>query len=187
MKKETLDLVKNVASMNASMTELTMDKISEKAPDAEPSEIKLSTREIAKSEGCLYIEPKRKLPAIGALKPEWKSRHARDWEYVKGMFQSEVVNGHSSREPKKFWFAKWGGDPDCLWEVPVNTPVYLPRMIAHYLSGMKDEDTGLESMKFHTFDYVERPQQIQRPDEYTHEFQVTGTHYRGRFVPLGVF
>lgn len=188
MKKETEKLVKDVANLQPSMSSLTVDKINEKAPNPEPiSEIKISLKERAKLEGALWLEPKKKLQPFGKLNPNWERQHAYDWEYVAGMFQPEVIGGKPSNEPKCFWFSKWAGDPDCLWEVPVNRKVYLPRMIALYLSGEKDTATGMESMKYHTFDYIQRPEPYWRSDEFTHQFQPTGTHYRGRFVPIGVF
>ncbi len=181
------EFIREIANISTEMSELTVDKINEVAPKPEEVEVKLTTKQIAAAENIRYIEPKKRLQAFGELKSEWKKKRDHDWQYVKGMFQSEVINGMSSGEDKCFWFSKWPGDPDCLWEIPVNIPVYVPRMIAYYLSGEKDLDTGLESMKYHTFNYIERPTNSLRSNEFMHQFSVTGTHYRGRFVPLGVF
>lgn len=187
MKKETEKLVRETASMSSSMSALTVDKINEIAPDAPDAEVRLSTKERAALEKVRYLEPTKVLQAIGKLKPEWKKIRDYDWEYVKGMFQGEVVNGVQSLEPKKFWFAKWPGDQDSYWEVPVGVPVYLPRMIAIYLAGERDKDTGMESMKYHTFDYLQRPEAYWKKDDFTHQFSAVSTVYRGRFVPMGVF
>lgn len=187
MKKETEKLVRETASMSSGMSTLTVDKVNEIAPEAAETEIKLSVKERAKLENIRYIEPKRVLQAIGKLKPEWKKIRDYDWEYVKGMFQGEVINGVTSLEPKSFWFAKWPGDQDTFWEIPVGVPVYVPRMIAIYLSGEREKDTGMESMKYHTFDYLQRPESHLRKDDFTHQFSPVSTVYRGRFVPMGVF
>lgn len=180
-------LINAAANLSTEMSAMNVDTINEVAPKAEEAEAQLTTKQKAAADGVRYIEPKKKLQAFGTLKAEWKKKRDHDWEYVLGMFQSEVINGRSSSEPKSFWHCKWPGDSDCWWEIPVNVPVYVPRMIAFYLSGEKDVDTGMESMKYHTFDYVERPTPYWKPDDFTHQFAPTGTHYRGRFVPIGVF
>jgi len=187
MKTKKPDMVNEVLEMQESMSELTVDKISETAPKVEISEGLLSLKEKARREGAIWLEPKKKFPPIGKLKPEWEKTHAYDWEYVSGIFQGESNYGKSSMESECFWFCKWPGDPDCFWEVPANKKVYLPRMLALYLSGEKDPVTGLEAMKYHTFDYIQRPEPYWKTDDFTHQFQVTGTHYRGRFMPIGVF
>lgn len=183
IKKETLQ---EIGSIQTEMSALTQDKIKEIAPAPVEIELKMSLKERAKLEGVLYIEPKRKMKPFGKLKPEWQQMHDNDWEYVKGVFQNESMNGRNSSEPIQFWFLKWAGDPDCLWEVPVNVPVYLPRMIAIHLSGER-QSTGIEAMKYHTFDYVQSPASAWQPDQFTHHFTPTGTHYRGKFVPIGAF
>jgi len=180
------ELIREVAELSTEMSKMNVDKINEIAPQAQETEVPLTAKQRAQAEGARYIEPKKKLQAFGTFKEEWRRKYNYDWEYVRGMFQSEVINGRSSTEPKCFWFSKWPGDPDCYWEIPVNVPVYVPRMIAYYLSGEKDTDTGMESMKYHTFDYIERPTPYWKSDEFTHQFAPTGTHYRGRFVPIGV-
>jgi hypothetical protein len=187
MKNDTQKLIKEVAEIAPEMSALTVDKISKTAPKAEEAELKMTAKQKAEMEGAQWITPKKQLQAFGTLKNEWRRAREHDWEYVKGMFQPEVINGRSTSEPKCFWFSKWPGDPDCLWEVPVSVPVYLPRMIAYYLSGEKDPLTGMESMKYHTFDYIERPTTYWKADTFTHQFTPTNTHYRGRFVPIGAF
>ncbi len=187
MKKENEKLVREVAGLQSEMSSLTMDKVAETAPKAEEAELKMTTKQKAELEGIRYITPKKQLQAFGVLKPEWKKFRDYDWQYVKGIFQGESINGRPSMEPKTFWFCKWAADPDCLWEVPVGVPVYLPRMVAYYLSGEKDEHTGMESMKYHTFDYLQRPTAHWRNDDFTHQFSPTNTVYRGRFVAIGSF
>jgi hypothetical protein len=44
-----------------------------------------------------------------------------------------------------------------------------------------------EVQKYHTFTYTEAPQTQWRADEFTHQFKVSGTHYRGKFRPIGAF
>ena len=134
----------------------------------------ISLKERAKMEDILYIEPKRKMSAFGKLLECEKKAHAHDWEYVKGILENQIVEG----EPVSFWYCKYGGDHDCLWEIPCNRTVYLPRMIAKHLE---------EVMQYHTFGYVQRPDTEWTTDEWTHKFGVTGTKYRAKFRPTEAF
>lgn len=185
MKKNSESLVKEVIEQQIDMNALTVDKISEIAPirEAVEEQTKMSTRELAKLEAIPYIEPLRKLPKLGTLPEKCKKDHARDWEYVKGIFENEVCRG----EPIRFSFCKWPGDHDCVWEVPANRPVYVPRMIAKHLSGEKDELTGIQCMEYHSFDHIQKTSQIWQKDDFTHQFSVTGTFSRGKFRALGAF
>jgi hypothetical protein len=166
--------VEQVLEMQQDMNALTVDKINETAPKAVEVEEKVNYKKLAEKEGVQYIEPLRKLNAFGTLPDKQLKEHTRDWEYVKGVFENHVING----EPITFWYSKYAGDPDCLWQVPCNRPVYVPRMIA----------THLEScMQYHTFDYVQKPEQNWRKDDFTHNFTATNTFYRGKFRPIGAF
>lgn len=174
MKKETQEnLVKKTINAQEQMNALTVDKINKMAPAPEvDDEVPLTMKERAKLEGIQYITPKKSLQAFGKLPEKLKEDHARDWEYVKGMYENYVVSG----EPICFWYSKYPGDQDHLWEIPCNKPVYVPRMIAKHLE---------EVQKYHTFTYVET--NANRPDEFTHQFAPTGTHYRGKFRAIGAF
>ena len=185
MKKGQENLVKEVASLQKDMNALSVDKITEMAPAVKQTEdqTKISTRELAKMQGVSYIEPIRKLPAIGTLPHKWREARDRDWEYVKGVFENEISHG----EPIRFSFCKWPGDNDCIWEVPANRPVYVPRMIAKHLSGEQEEDTGIKAMEYHSFNHIEKAPQLWQKDDHTHQFAVTGSYSRGKFRALGAF
>lgn len=173
MKNESL--VKKTLEMHEDMNALTVDAIEKMAPKVEVEpQIKLTAKQMAESEGALYIEPRRKLPPFGKISEELKKKRDYDWEYVKGIYENYVVNGETLR----FWYCIYPGDPDCEWEIPANRPVYVPRMIAKHLE---------ECQKYHTFDYVERPGASWKKDDFTHAFTPTGTHYRGKFRPIGAF
>lgn len=166
--------VEQVLEMHQDMNALTVDKINETAPKAQEVEQKINYKKLAEKEGIQYIEPLRKLNAFGTLPDKLQKDRDRDWEYVKGVFENMVING----EPIRFWFSKYPGDPDCMWEIPCNRPVYVPRMIATHLE---------TTMQYHTFDYVEKPTSHQRKDDFTHNFTATNTYYRGKFRPIGAF
>lgn len=172
--KTQTDLVKSVINQQKDLNAMTVDEVN-KTPVAEvETEIKMSKKEMAKLENVPYLEPLRKLVAVGILPEKLKSRHAYDWEYVKGIFENFEVSG----EPVTFWYSKYPGDPDCLWEVPCNIPVYVPRMIAQHLE---------EVMKYHKFDYVETDVKSWKSDQFTHQLRPIATHYRGKFRSIGAF
>ena len=178
MKKETENLVKNVANMTTEMSHLTVDKINETAPVIEVAELRMTAKEKAASEGVRYIEPKRKLQAFGKLPEKLKKEHERAWEYVKGIYENYVVSG----EPIEFWYSEYPGDPDCLWEIPCNVPVYIPRLVAKHLE---------ECQKYHSFSRLDnnvdpRPMTANEVKE-MRWFYPSGTHYRGKFRAIGVF
>lgn len=185
MTKKQAELVESLINVQKDMNELTVDKINETAPKPVEVEaqVQLSPKEIARMEGIPFIEPVRKLQAFGKLHDKWKSKHARDWEYVKGIFENEVSKGESI----KFTFSKWPGDPDCIWEVPANKPCYVPRMIAKLLSGEQDEDTGMQAMNYHSFSHIEKASHLWQKDEFTNQFAATGTYSRGKFRAIGAF
>ena len=164
-----------VVEMQKDLNTLTQDKVNEMAPQAVEVQPQVeSLKAIALREGVPYIEPKRRLGAFGKLPEKLKSQHAHDWQYVKGICENYIVNG----EPVKFWLSLYPGDPDCLWEIPVNRPVYVPRMVAKHLE---------EVMKYHKYGYVEKPETHQRVDDFQQQFMPTETHYRGKFRPIGAF
>ena len=177
--------LKSVIDLHEDMNALSVDKVNAIAPALEEKEpeVKLSPKELARQEGIRYIEPLRKLQPIGTLPEKWKSMHKRDWEYVKGIFENEVSKGESLR----FCHCKWPGDPDCIWEVPANIPVYVPRMIAKLLSGERDEDTGQQAMLYHSFSHVQKADSQLRKDDFMEQFCPLATYSTGRFRAIGAF
>lgn len=175
MKKETTNLAKAAVGLQEDLNQMTMDRIEATAERSEPAYQPETLEAIAKREGALYIKPKRRLsPPLGTLPEKLKDEHKRAWEYVKGIYENYVISG----EPITFNLCLYPGDADYQWEIPCNIPVYVPRMVAQHLE---------ETQKYHTFSYIERPQNRWAPDDFTHQFSTTGTHYRGKFRPVGAF
>lgn len=176
MSKEKL--VKDTISMSQEISYMSVDKINELAPKPQETELRLTAKQKASDEGVMYVEPKRKLPGFGKLPEKQVEEHRKAWEYVKGIYENYIVNG----EPVKFWFCKYAGDPDCLWEIPCNVPVYVPRMIAQHLE---------EVQKYHSFSQLAptaEPLPMAAGDvESMRWFYPSGTHYRGKFRPIGAF
>lgn len=166
--------VKEVLELQKDLNAMSVDKINQIAPKIEEVPLEMSLKERAALENALYIEPKRTLKSFGTLPEKLKKEHAYAWEYVKGMFENYIVNGESIT----FWLSLYPGDPDCLWEIPPNRPVYIPRHVAKHLE---------EVMKYHTFSFIDKPADKWRPGDHTDYFAPTGTHYRGKFRAIGAF
>jgi hypothetical protein len=174
MKDKNEPLIKQVVSIDKSLNELTVDKVNETKPKEQETDtvIKLTTKERAKLEGIRYIEGKRLTPPLGVLPEKLRKEHAHDWEYVKGMFENQIIGG----EGIKFGFCKYPGDPDLLFDIPANVPVYVPRMIAKHL----------ESLEYHTFGFAPKLGKVVEGD-FMENFEVSGTKSRGKFRAIEAF
>ncbi len=173
MKKQE-EMVKNVSKISEDMNQLTMDKIDE-TPDKEPEiQTKLTNKEMADELGIRYIEPKRMLGILGELPESLKKEHDHDWEYVKGIYE----NIDNIGESVEFWYTKYPGDHDCLWELPSNVPVFVPRMIAKHLEDVQ---------QYHKFDYKNKGTAALQHGDFEDTFETVETVYRGKFRPIEAF
>lgn len=174
--KKTRDqeAVKEVLEIQKDLNALSVDKVNEIAPEAEVAPLELTAKEKAKMERCRYVEPKRQLQAFGKLPEKLRAEHKHAWEYVRGMYENYMVNA----EPITFWLSLYPGDPDNLWEIPANQPVYVPRHVAKHLE---------EVMKYHKFEFLEKPKDKWRPGDEMEYFAPVETVYRGKFRPIGAF
>lgn len=174
MKKDLETAVKATVSLKKDLDKLTVDEVN-KTKDEEPEIQEESLENRCKREGVRYIKPKRRLSApLGTLPEKLKRQHKHDWEYVKGIYENFAIPG----EAITFSLCLYPGDADYLWEVPANIPVAVPRLVAKHLE---------EVQRHHQFGHREKPSALLSPDNFMHEFQVTGTTYRGKFRPIGAF
>lgn len=179
MKKDIEGLVKNVAEMGEEISHMTVDKVNEMAPMPTEKELRLTAKQKATDEGVPFIEPKRQFKAFTAVPEKFRRAHEHAWEYVKGIYENYVING----EPIEFWYnGDLPGQPDCLWSIPCNKPVYIPRFLAKHLE---------ECQKYHSFSNVDgnsEPRAVASHEvESMRWFAATGTHFRGRFRAIGAF
>jgi len=174
-KREQVNLVENMIENQRNLNEFNQERVNEVAPkpiESEPQELTL--KQIAKNENVQYIEPKKQIKGLGILPDSLKKEHAFMWEYVKGIFENRAIVG----ETLKFWLKLYPGDPDCLWEIPANRPVYVPRMVAKTID---------ETMIYHKFDYIQKDTSRMAKNNFAEEFSVVETVRRGEFRPIGAF
>jgi len=172
-------LVKNTVGLQEDLNKLSVDVVNEVAPHCEPEVQIESLESVARREGIQYVKPKRRLsPPLGTLPDKLKNEHKRAWEYVKGIYENYVING----EALTFSLCLYPGDADYMWEIPANVPVYVPRMVAQHLE---------ETQKYHTFSQLgatSEPAAMHSEEVGAMKwFKPTGTHYRGKFRPIGAF
>lgn len=172
--KAQKELVKQVVDLQEDLNALTVDACNAIPFEEPPVVVELTAKQLADRNGYLYIEASRTLPAVGKCPDKLKGQRDRDWQYVSGIYENYVVNG----EPVRFWLCMYPGDKDCYWEIPCNTPVYVPRMVAKHLE---------ECQKYHKFDYIEKPGNLQRKDDFRERLMPIATQYRGKFRPIGAF
>lgn len=113
------DLEQAVRGMNEAM---------KRAPEKE-QEKQLKISEFKKKfPDARYIEPSKRIPTGGIKVEEYEKQRDFLWEYVVGVFESVLVGAKL-----EFWLTGLPGDDYCLWAIPVNTPVGLPRFVAKHL------------------------------------------------------
>ena len=55
--------------------DFTLDKMEQVPVDEPEPQTKMTLRQKAEMEGARWLEPLKKMPPIGKLKPEWKKEH----------------------------------------------------------------------------------------------------------------
>lgn len=78
---------------------------------------------------ALYLEPKHRIPTKGVRNSEKDKNKDYLHEYVVGIFESQLVGSKLT-----LWKDGLPGDDFCMWEIPVNRPVGIPRFLAQHLS-----------------------------------------------------
>ena len=110
----------------------------EKKPvDIDP-QTKLSSKQMKESDAP-YIKWTKYISRVNSEK--WKTywdekhraAHDRDWEYVRVIVENNEIMG----SPIEMWTAEYGCDPAHYWTIPVNKPIYIPRLVARKIAKCK--------------------------------------------------
>jgi len=89
----------------------------------------MSKKEI-KQYDAPYIKPVRSIQGKDKFNETYRADHTRGWEYVKCIVENKEVIG----EEVECWTKAFAGDPAHFWKVPVNKPIYIPRLLAEQLN-----------------------------------------------------
>lgn len=103
---------------------LTTDKPIETAPQTQ-----ISKKQIEMTDAP-WIRPSKTFSSRAKPLPQLEADRKRAWEYVKVIAENKEIQG----EMIEFWLLKFPGDSHCYWQVPVNRPIYVPRMVAEHLA-----------------------------------------------------
>src|SRR5579864_736218 len=114
--RRTEDFANAVSEMRTAM---------DKTPEKDAEKISKVTEFKKKFPDAAYLEPAVKIPTQGVRHPEWEKQRETLWEYVVGIFESQMIVGKL-----EFFLTGLPGDDYCKWVVPVNKAVGVPRFVA---------------------------------------------------------
>lgn len=107
--------------------------------ETEP-QTKLSSKEIEKSDAP-YIKPVRSINSKEPFNEKYRDLHKQAWEYIKCIVENNEILG----EAVECWTKRFPGDPAHFWKIPVNKPVYIPRLLAEQLSQCRYHRLSMEA------------------------------------------
>lgn len=111
-----------------------LDELAPLPEETEP-QVPMSKKEMKKDDAP-YIRPKKTLAATNTPKSptvwnkRWQKMHDRDWEYVKITAENHELIGGSI----EMWTREYGCDPAHFWDIPVNRPIWVPRLVARKIA-----------------------------------------------------
>lgn len=122
-----------------------------------------------------YLEPAVRIPTAGVRHPEMEKQRDYLHEYVVGIFESQMIQGHLD-----FFLTGLPGDDYCRWKIPVNKPIGVPRFVAQHLAKnlswkeMKPLGRGNEPQSYYE-------------EEMMNPFANFETKRRGTFHPINAY
>jgi len=124
--------VKQVDAFDASVKEMTLDRMN-KAPvqETEP-QTKLSQEEIRKSTD-IYLKPDKSISVRDKFNEDYRDEYNFRKEYVQFIAEHKEIIG----ETIEMWTRPYGGVSAEFWKVPTNKPVWGPRYLAESIADRK--------------------------------------------------
>ncbi len=119
-------------AFDKSVKEMTLDKMSLAPERPQEEQTKMSGRE-QKAYDAPYIKPVRSINSKERFNEAYREEHKRAWEYVKVICENFEIIG----EQIEMWTKKFAGDAADFWKIPVNKPIYVPRLVAKQIAACK--------------------------------------------------
>lgn len=144
--KNALDnLNEQISSITQEVATKSIDDLNKAPLEEKEMQLKMSGRQMEKAE-ALYIKPIRSINSKEAFNEKFRPQWEEDWKYVKCIVENYEVIGESV----EFWTKKYPGDAAHFWRIPVNKPLFAPRLVAKQLGNCRYhrfsmEDTVTES------------------------------------------
>ena len=147
-----------IEAFKGNLTAVNIDPNNRNSFEGEP-QTKISTREAQKADAP-YIKPIRSINSKEPFNEKYRKDWEEKWKYVKCIVENKELIG----EQVETWTKKFAGDPAHFWKVPVNKPIYIPRLVAEQLAScsynrlmMQDTPTSTEGgMQYYGALSVER-------------------------------
>ena len=152
-----------------------MTKAMASTPERE-SEKNLQISEFKKKfPDAIYLTPSTKIPTGGIPHPEFEKQREYLWEYVVGIFESQMIMGKL-----EFFLTGLPGDDYCKWSIPANKPVGVPRFVAKHL----EKGLGWKEMK--PIARTQDPQAF-NDEDICKPFEQFEYKKRGNFHPISAY
>ena len=133
---------------DASVKELTKDRMDMTPKSETEPQTKLSSSEIEKSKD-IYLKPSRAIGSREKFNESYRDAYNFDKEYVHFIAENNEIKG----ETLEMWTKPYAGMPAEYWQVPTNKPVWGPRYLAEQIKRksyhrlmMQDTVTGGDGM-----------------------------------------
>lgn len=127
-------------AFDSQVKEMTLDRMNQAPVKEVDQQTKMSQEELAKSKE-IYLKPKRSFPPgvnpktgeREKFNEKFRAEYEFQKEYVRFIAQNNEIIGESI----EFDLKKFPGTNVESWVVPVNKPVWAPRMVAERIKGSK--------------------------------------------------
>lgn len=113
---------------DASVKEMTMDRMNAAPKEEVEQQTKLSQKEIAATKEN-YLKPIKIISCKEKFNEKWRTEYEFQKEYVNFIAENKELIGESL----DIWTRPFPGMPAEEWMVPVNTPVWGPRYLAEQI------------------------------------------------------
>lgn len=155
-----------IDTFDASIKEMTLDRMNMAPKEEREPQTKLSQREIANSTD-IYLKPSRSISSQEKFNESFRESYNYDKEYVFFIAENNELIG----ENLEMWTKPYPGMPAEFWEVPANKPIWGPRYLAEQIKRksyhrliMKDTVTGNAEIGGQWFGQMAADTTIQRLD-----------------------
>lgn len=117
-----------VDAFDASVKEMTLDRMNA-APkqEAEP-QTKISQRDLAKTTD-IYLKPDKTI----SCQDKFNEGFRKNWEYDKEYVNFVAENKEIIGETIEMWTKPYAGIPAEFWKIPTNKPIWAPRYVAEQI------------------------------------------------------
>lgn len=127
--KELIKLDEKFKEFESNVAEMTVDRMNLAPVEEKEVQTKISTREANKADAS-YLKPVRSINSKEPFNEKYREQHTKAWEYIKCIVENNEIIG----EQIECWTKRFAGDPAHFWKVPVNKPVFIPKLLAEQLS-----------------------------------------------------